>query len=73
MQTSLARSRYETQLAAAHRALTRASMLADELGDPGAEEDAVALALEVGRMLRDSVDGKKRKRRQQSILDGDCA
>lgn len=73
MQNSLLRSRYETQLAAAHRALTRAAILADELRDPGAEEDAVALSLEVGRMLRDSVDGKKRKRRQQSLLDSDRA
>lgn len=69
MATSLIRSRYEGHLSRAHRALYAAMEAASDMGDEGAEDDLVALQLEVGRLMQDSINGKKRKRRQQSLLD----
>lgn len=68
MDTSQARSRYEAQLHCAHRALFRAWNAAEDCGDYGAAEDCRQLQYEISRLMEDSLKGKKRPRRQTSLL-----
>lgn len=66
------RAVYEAQLATASRALWRASDAAESAGDPGAMEDCLALRTEVSRLMGDSINGKRRKPRQLSLIDTPC-
>lgn len=71
MRKSLQRSRYESRLAVAHRALYGAQQAAVELGDDGAVEDLSELSRHLAVMLEDSLKDHKRPRRQLSVLDND--
>lgn len=73
MSRGLKRSQYEAQLAVASRALYRASELAAEVGDEGAADDALQIKTELSRLLEDSVNGRKRRRRQLTLPDSSCA
>lgn len=69
MQMGLARSKYESRLALAARALREAAENAQRIGDEGAEDDCLAIRQEIARLLEDSCNGKKRPRRQLQLLD----
>lgn len=67
------RSLYEQQLALASKRLLIASQIAEHIGDEGAMDDALQLRTEISRLMEDSVSGRKRKRRQLSLLQNDRA
>lgn len=69
MSTSTQRSRLEANIAVAARALRRAGDIADELGDPGAQEDCYAIIDHLRAMLESSVNGKRRPRHQLPLFD----
>lgn len=73
MRKSLQRSRYESRLAVAHRALYGAQQEALALSDDGAVEDLSELTRYVAVMMEDSLKDRKRRRRQLSLLDADRA
>jgi len=62
-----ARSRYEEQLARAHRSLYWAAERAADLHDEGAEEDVLAIMAVLSTLMNDSLATKPRPRRQQEI------
>lgn len=67
MNRSLSRSKYEAKLAAAHRQLYYAMSEAEELGDFGAVEDISALLQHITVLTQDSLRGKPRRRRQETL------
>ncbi len=69
MGNSTNRSRYESSLSTAHKALYWASERAAEIGDEGAAEDCEALLHEISRLMQDSLKDRKRPRRQLSAFD----
>lgn len=70
MERSKARSRFEAQLAIAHRAMHRAEEAADDLGDPGAAYDCYAIGSELRRLMEDSIAGHRhRSWRAQTLPD----
>jgi len=71
MRRSMGRSWYESQLTMARDALLRASEAADAKQWQGECEDCVQIAYEVTRLLRDSLEGRRRKPGQLDISD--CA
>jgi len=64
---SINRAAYEAALAAAHRALWRAGIAAEQLGDEGAAQDVDQLLKEVTRLAEASLKGKANAR---SVLSG---
>lgn len=73
MPNSAQRSQYEAKLAAAHRHLWWAAEYASQMGDEGAADDCMQINAEVSRLMSDSIKGKRRPRRQLSLVDSDCA
>lgn len=69
MRNSLQRSRFEAALARAHRNLWTAQQEAEALGDLGAAEDITEVMRFVADVTADSLKGRKRPRRQLSLLD----
>lgn len=65
--TGQQRATYESHLGRISRALWQASDAAEYLGDQGAAEDIMAMRELVHQLLEFSVNGKKRKRRQESL------
>lgn len=72
MRMGVGRSKYEAQLSVASRALRAAAERAEEIGDEGAMDDVLQLRTEVSRLMEDSVNGRKRRRRQLTMLDNSC-
>ena len=67
------RSWFEGQIAVASRALLKASEIAEQLGDEGAADDVLQIRTELSRLLEDSVNGRKRRRRQLALVDSSSA
>lgn len=70
MTYSLARAKYESELARAHRALWNAKEQAINLNDQGAVNECEALLLSVTQLAQDSLSGRKRAHRAQRPLPG---
>lgn len=60
MRNSIKRSTYEANLAVAHRALWRAQINADDLGDQGAADDLTEILKHVSVLAQDSLKGNHR-------------
>lgn len=65
--TGQQRATYESHLGRISRGLWNAAEAAESLGDEGAAEDIMAMRDLVHQLLETSVNGKKRRRRQQSL------
>lgn len=70
MPSSYERSRYESRLAAASKAIWQAADLADVMADEGAAEDLYGMREHLQKLMEDSLRGRKQKRVQ---IDGQQA